>query len=220
MLLQDLGDQGRVVEAVADELAGLHISDIEVNDIDCLPRLRGQGFFPRNTHANSRLPTVTENQQLAITLLEQHYENYSNDRQQHGTLSDELEALISKSKPALFNDALPSINTPIAQANYLLGKIYQEGRGVKIDTVQAVRYYQKANHQFPDANYRMGYIYETGMGVKKSWSTAKEFYQKAEQQGHELAGKRLTYSYAWFSSGTPPDDAALQAKNSSGCVVM
>ena len=218
LLLQDLGDQGRVV--VADELTGLHTSDIEVNDVDCLPRLRGQGFFPRNTYANSDLPTLTENQQVAITLLEQHYESYSNDRQRQGTLSDELEALIRKSKPALVNYSLPSINTPIAQANYFLGKIFQEGRGVEIDTVQAVKHYQKASHQFPDANYRMGYIYEAGLGVKKSWSTAKGFYQKAEQQGHELAGKRLTYSYAWFSSGTPPDDAALQAKNSSGCSVM
>ena len=89
--------------------------------------------------------------------------------------------------------------------------------------MQAIKYYQRASQHFPDANYCIGYIYEGVLGVGGgNWATEKSIYRKASSAGHELAEKRLTWSYALVSTGlvSPPDDAALQAKNPSESVIM
>jgi TPR repeat protein len=103
---------------------------------------------------------------------------------------------------------------------YLLGKILQEGKGVSVDIPLALKYYHSVSAAYPDANYRIGYIYESSLNGHKNWSTAKIFYQRAADKGHELAAKRLTWSYSMFGSNTVPDDATLSKTETNNCLIM
>jgi len=193
------------------------LSNIDTSKLSCIPRARDRHLF---LYAESS-KTKTKNHELAIELLEFHYENYNkvNDGNSD-SIEQELENLIVRNSCFSFYHTT-FINTYMPEANYLLGKTYQEGKGVPVNLSYAIQYYRKASSQYPDANYRLGFIYESGLGVAKDWSIAKSFYQKAADKGHRLASKRLTWSYALFSSGTaPPDDATLSAQAPSNCAVM
>lgn len=197
------------------------LSEIDIDTIPCLPHRRGQHsqqFFQTSAHDRAQHPSLSEEQKRAVKMLDDYYKNNSDSNSAIGTtLEAELEKLIKKLCPDLSVYSPVFIETDIAQANYLLGKIYQEGKGVKADPNRAIDYYQKARSQYPDANYRIGYMYEAGVGVRKSWSRAKAYYQEAADKGHELATKRLNWSYSVFGNKTL-NDAELEDQKS--CAIM
>ena len=69
---------------------------------------------------------------------------------------------------------------------------YKNGKGVKQNSKEAVKWYQAAAVQnLVMAQYNLGVCYEQGEGIDKDISKAIEWYQKATEQGNLLAKKRL-----------------------------
>lgn len=162
---------------------------------------------------------IAEQNQKPIELLEYYVKHYSKERLAQ-TIEQYLENLIlnSPAKDSVYD--IGAVNTHSVQANYLLGRIFQEGIGVIANINRALQHYQLATLH-PDASYRAGYIYESGLGVNKNISYAKTCYKNAANQGHELATKRLTWAY-WLSTkkDNVPDDATLKKTKSRDCVMM
>ena len=81
-----------------------------------------------------------------------------------------------------------------ANAQALLGRMYEEGLGVKQDDVKAMKWFRKAAEQgFAPAQFNLGVMYYNGRGVQVNKSLAKEWLGKAcdngEQKGCEYYGK-------------------------------
>lgn len=80
------------------------------------------------------------------------------------------------------------------RAEYKLGKIYGNGRGVARDYAAAFRWcHAAAEKGDSEAEYAVGYSYDTGTGVKQDIPEAIRWYQKAADQNdrraqHTIAG--------------------------------
>ena len=62
-------------------------------------------------------------------------------------------------------------------AQYNLGIMYANGRGVKQDLFNAKEWYQKAAEQgYADAQYSLGFMYRYGHGVRQNYTKAKEYF--------------------------------------------
>ncbi len=80
---------------------------------------------------------------------------------------------------------------------FLLGIAYSNGLGVKLDRLQAIRWYQLAAEQgHEDAQYNMGVAYATGNGVAVDATKAAGWYRRAALQGSTEAQYNLGLLYA------------------------
>lgn len=94
-----------------------------------------------------------------------------------------------------------------AKAQAVLGAAYAEGRGVRKDDVEAVRWYRLAAEQGnASAQYTLGFAYANGEGLPKDESEAVRWYQKAAEQGDASAQNSLGGMYA-NGRGVLKDDA-------------
>ena len=92
----------------------------------------------------------------------------------------EIEALVEKAEKG----------DVIAQHN--LGLMYDNGRGVTKDEVEAVKWYRKAADQgFAKAQFNLGNMYDNGLGVAKDEVEAYKWSLLSGAQGNELARKRI-----------------------------
>ncbi|HHF3870996.1 TPA: tetratricopeptide repeat protein, partial [Haemophilus influenzae] len=92
---------------------------------------------------------------------------------------------------------LPLAEQGNAKAQYNLGVMYGNGRGVKQDYFKAVNWYRKAAEQgHADAQLNLGYMYEKGRGVKQDDFEAVKWYRQAAEQGHADAQFNLGNMYA------------------------
>lgn len=94
----------------------------------------------------------------------------------------------------LLNDAAKSN----AQAMYLLGALYEAGKGVDKDMTKAVDYITKsADNGYGLAECALADMYFEGRGVDQSYEKAVEWYRKAAEQGQltENAAKRYASCY-------------------------
>ncbi len=70
-------------------------------------------------------------------------------------------------------------------AQYALGEMYQNGKGVTQDYAEAVRWYRKAARQeFPAAQLNLGLMYQRGKGVPQDDYEAFDWCMKAAKQGN------------------------------------
>src|SRR5262249_3916351 len=77
---------------------------------------------------------------------------------------------------------------PSSEAMYMLGTLYQAGRGVDKDEAEAARWYRKA----ADAGHRgalnaLGIMHEEGRGVPKDEREAARLYRQAADLGDDHA---------------------------------
>ena len=71
-----------------------------------------------------------------------------------------------------------------AAAQFNLGVMYYEGRGVWQDYNQAAAWYRKAAEQgHAKAQTNLGMMYEKGQGVPQDYNQAVAWYRKASEQG-------------------------------------
>jgi len=85
-----------------------------------------------------------------------------------------------------------------AAAQYNLGIMYENGRGVKRDYAEALRWYRKAVDQnYADAQINLGTMYANGEGVEQDTDEALRWYRKAAEQGAAIAQNLLG---VWHSS--------------------
>jgi HEAT repeat protein len=74
----------------------------------------------------------------------------------------------------------------------LLGVLYREGRGVRQDNQQALRWFRHASALGDAAGYfNMGWMYEHGLGVEPDKDAARRWYGRAAKRGHGGARERL-----------------------------
>ena len=76
--------------------------------------------------------------------------------------------------------------SPVAQFN--LGVLYDQGKGVPQDNALAMEWYRKAAEQgLPQAQINLGIMYEQGQGVKPDYTQAYFWYALADTQGDSQA---------------------------------
>jgi TPR repeat protein len=101
-----------------------------------------------------------------------------------------------------------------ALAQFALGQMYRQGKGVPKDTKIALRWYRKsAKQENKFAQHILGFIYEKGISVPKNYNVAVKWFHKSAEQGYANAQyklglmygkgqgvqKDLVLSYMWFS---------------------
>jgi TPR repeat protein len=92
-----------------------------------------------------------------------------------------------------------------ASAQYYLGQMYRNGRGVPQDDKAAMKWYTLAAKQgYADAQYNLGVMYEKGRGVSQDDKTAVKWYKLAAERGDADAQYNLGVMYA-FGKGVPKD---------------
>lgn len=73
---------------------------------------------------------------------------------------------------------------PVVNAQYRLGVLYQDGRGVLQNYSESEKWCRKsAEHGFPDAQFMLGRMYATGKGVPKDLVLAHAWLNKAASKG-------------------------------------
>jgi hypothetical protein len=80
----------------------------------------------------------------------------------------------------------------VAEAQFDLGMLYEEGEGVPQDFGQAAAWYRKAAERgHADAQFLLGALYESGQGIPRDDAQAVYWYGKAAEQGHSYAPSAL-----------------------------
>lgn len=99
------------------------------------------------------------------------------------------------------------------QAMYLLGTLYEAGKGVEKDMTQAVAYMTKAAEVgYAPAECALADMYYEGRGVEQDYAKAVEWYAKANAQGRltENAAKRYSSCYENGWGGLKTDKAKAE----------
>ena len=85
-----------------------------------------------------------------------------------------------------FRENLQAAAQGNAAAQFNLGVMYANGRGVRQDDAEAVKWFRQAAAQgLAQAQYNLGVEYETGRGVHQDLALAQEWYGKACQNGDQ-----------------------------------
>lgn len=91
------------------------------------------------------------------------------------------------------------------RAQYLLGRMYVQGKGTAPDQKKAVKWIQKAAlNGYNAANFDMGLRYLTGDGVSGSSDKALKHFLRAAKKEHDLSMYFLGTAYT-FGWGVQPD---------------
>lgn len=96
-------------------------------------------------------------------------------------------------------------NPDDSYSQYYIGMLYSEGKGVRRDDSEAVKWFRKAAEQgHADAQHYLGVSYHYGIGATRDYSEAVKWYHKAAEQGHAAAQYSLGYMYE-RGYGVPKD---------------
>ncbi len=127
---------------------------------------------------------------------------------------------------ARFEVLVPLAEGGDTQAQYALGRLYQQGRGLARDAQAAAGWYAKAaNKGHAAARHALGKLHENGEGVKRDYYRASEWYRLAADIGNyaeaqfalgELYfhGRGVSHDYGeavkWYLKATRQGYAAAQ----------
>ena len=93
-----------------------------------------------------------------------------------------------------------------AAAQYYLGTLFAEGKGVERNDATAFMWFERAAKQGnADAQYNVGASYAAGEGVAKSYADAAKWFSRAADQGVVFAQVNLGLLYA-AGNGVPQDN--------------
>jgi uncharacterized protein len=97
-----------------------------------------------------------------------------------------------------------------AKAQYMLGQMYKDGKGVDRNSGEAIRWFRKsAEGGNPSAGYWLGQLYENGDGVQRNGQEAARWYKLAAEAGNVAAIQRLVLLYQ-SGAFVPEDPAAAE----------
>ena len=92
-----------------------------------------------------------------------------------------------------------------AGAQFNLGNMYDQGKGVPQDYAEAVRWYRLAAEQdYADAQFNLGNMYSKGEGAPQNYAEAVRWYQLAAEQGDADAQFNLGLMH-FKGQGVPQD---------------
>ena len=93
-----------------------------------------------------------------------------------------------------FRQTLQLAEQGYAYAQYNLGVMYENGRGVRQDYAEAFRWFRKAAEQgHAEAQYNLGEMYHIGQGVRQDLHLSKEWFGKACDGGVQEACNQYRY---------------------------
>jgi uncharacterized protein len=76
----------------------------------------------------------------------------------------------------------------IAEAQFNIGVMYAQGRGVPQDSKEAIKCWRLAAKQgHATAQYNLGVLHAVGRGVPQDYKEAVKWYRLAAEQGHAVA---------------------------------
>ncbi|MBM3840675.1 MAG: sel1 repeat family protein [Verrucomicrobia bacterium] len=104
-----------------------------------------------------------------------------------------------------FNQTQARAEAGEAQAQNLVGELYAEGKQVKRDFAEAIRWYRKAADQgLARAQYNLGVLHDIGQGVPQDEAEAARWYRQAAENGSADAQYTLASMYG-LGRGVPRD---------------
>lgn len=81
-----------------------------------------------------------------------------------------------------------------AEAQYILGIMYEDGSGVEQNRAKAFLWYEKSALQgYKDAQSTLAWMYDIGNGAPQDYYKAAQWYKKAAMQGDPESQNRLAY---------------------------
>jgi len=81
-------------------------------------------------------------------------------------------------------------------AEFRLGAMYEEGKGVDADPKQAVQWYRRAaQHGSERAQFNLAHMYASGTGVEKNEGEAAKWYRRSAERGNAHAQYALGLIY-------------------------
>jgi TPR repeat protein len=132
---------------------------------------------------NKKLPTLITLLLLSISAIA-------------GDFEDGKEAYEREDYVAAISFFTKSAEQGNAYAQYSLGQMFRQGKGVSQDYKQAMSWYQKAAEQgFVYAQVNLGMMYNQGLGVTQDFAQAVFWFQKAAEQGFTQAQYNLGMMY-------------------------
>lgn len=94
----------------------------------------------------------------------------------------------------------------VPDAQYRLGQMYAEGKGVAQSDITAVQWFRRAADQgLANAQYDIGASYAAGLGVARSDAEAAKWFRRAAEQGTVFAQLNLGLMYA-AGQGVPQNN--------------
>ena len=100
----------------------------------------------------------------------------------------------------------PLAEQGVAAAQYRLGILYAEGKGVAPSDLIAFAWFQRAAEQGLDAaQYNLGVSYAEGLGTRKDDASAAKWFRRAADQGMPYAQLNLGLLYS-TGRGVPQDN--------------
>ena len=103
----------------------------------------------------------------------------------------------SAEKKVITGDYVTATREGLAYAQFYLGIMYKSGRGVPLNSAEAVKWFRRSADQgLADAQFNLGLMYATGRGVLKDDTKAARWYRKAAEQGNAAAQYNLGLRYA------------------------
>ncbi len=108
--------------------------------------------------------------------------------------------------------ALPVAEAGNADAQYLVGRMYEKGRGVRKDKAKILTWYRRAAEGGnAKAQYKLGAGYAMGFtGLEQNNEKAKKWIRMSAEQGYDRAQKILAYAYQRGMYGFPKDEEKAQ----------
>lgn len=123
-----------------------------------------------------------------------------------GTLEDGMAAYRSEDYAKAVELWRPLAEKGDAVAQYRLGTMYAEGKGVGQNDATAMLWFQRAAEQgIAPAQYNVGASYAAGLGVSKDDAEAAKWFRRAAGQGMAFAQLNLGLLYA-AGRGVPQDN--------------
>lgn len=123
-----------------------------------------------------------------------------------GPLEDGLAAYRAKDYATAIALWRPLAEQGLAAAQYRIGVMYAEGKGVPANDAEAALWFERAATQGDAAaQYDLGASYAEGVGVRKDAVTAAKWFLRAADQGFPLAQLNLGLLYA-SGNGVPQDN--------------
>lgn len=129
--------------------------------------------------------------------------NYLKNYHKAKMFAKEMQSLYYRDKEAgnqAFAEVKPLLEfyaeKQVSSAQYILGYMYDYGRGVKEDKAEAAKWYRKAAEQgYAEAQYRLGNMYRGGHVVKMNKAETVKWYRKVAEQGNSTAQYMLGIMY-------------------------
>jgi len=123
-----------------------------------------------------------------------------------GPLEDGIEAYQQKDYLKAVQVWRPLAQAGDREAQYRLGVMYAEGKGVAPNDADAALWFERAAEQGEAmAQYNLGASYAEGTGVRKDMAAAAKWFRRAADQGVPLAQLNLGLLYAG-GNGVPMDN--------------